>query len=161
MMMGFAIIVVFVSIKETKKLHFEAEKLKIVDSKSCTADVQTMEEFQGQWSGGTQLLVSSDRPNASITLEVNISKEGVQKIEICFTKAPDYGLIQLLIDGRRTGSIFDGYAEKVLSHNIVDYGDVYLSEGQHRFTFQIVEKNTNSYGCSMGIDNISFRQKGY
>ena len=74
------------------------------------------------------------------------------QLEIYFTRAPDYGQVQVAIDGKPVGSVFDGFYHEVAPAGQLAVGNVDLRQGTHRLRFTSVGKNERSTGWHMGVD---------
>ena len=78
---------------------------------------QAMEGFTtGAWRNGQQLWWREARPGASLNLPFTVPADGVYRLSIRFTRAPDYGIISVRLDDR--GSALDRvslYAPVVLA----------------------------------------------
>jgi serine/threonine protein kinase/WD40 repeat protein len=139
--------------------RLEAEDLKIVAWANCARPWR--QGMSGnydytQWSQGTQLFCPADTPGASVALEFELPKAATYHLEIYFTKADDYGIVEVSLDGKAIGHRFDGYAPNVIPSGSVDFGRVELARGLHQFRFTVVDKNPASRYSCMGIDCLEF-----
>ena len=105
------------------------------------------------WSNGKHLFCEA-RKGGFVELEVDVPQSGRYRLDVHFTKACDYGLVETSLDGRRVGPVFDGYNETVTPSGQVEYGTFELSEGPHRLRFTAVDKNAKSDNYWMGIDCV-------
>ena len=133
----------------------EAEHLRVVASQNCPRySVQDMKAWgREHWSNGKQLLCEP-RKGGFVELEVDVPQSGRYRLDVHFTKACDYGLVETSLDGRRVGPVFDGYNESVVPSGKVEYGTFELGEGPHRLRFTAVDKNAKSDNYWMGIDCV-------
>jgi len=137
--------------------RLEAETLKIVDHNDTDTGKQDMEIWDhSQWSHGRQLF-SYAREGGFVELEVDVPRAGNYHLDVYFTQAEDYGIVQVSIDGKKVGNRFDGFYGRVVPSGRVDFGVVSLSEGQHRLRFTIVGKNPASLSYNMGIDCLELK----
>jgi hypothetical protein len=127
----------------------------LVDAGDDEVGAQNMESFEGQWSGGSQLFFRADAPGDMMTITVP-SEEGLSvDLTVFFTKAPDYGIVQVVLDDKPLGDPFDGYSEKVERAPGYKLGTVTLEgSGTHVLAFKVVGKNEKSAGYLVGIDCI-------
>src|SRR5690606_14555150 len=86
------------------------------------------------------------------TLELSVPEEGEYELSVIFTKAKDYGIVQLSIDGKEVGEPFDGYSSSVATSDPVNMGTLELTAGEHTITFTITGKSESSTGYLAGID---------
>jgi serine/threonine protein kinase/WD40 repeat protein len=138
----------------TNRGQIEAEDLPVVAAVDCECMRQPMNGWNAaQWSNGQQLFCSAGKGGS---VELDIVADGAPKdryrLDICFTKAPDYGMVEVALDGKKLGGIFDGFAEEVAPSGRIPFGEVELRQGHHRLRFTIIDKNPRSRNYFMGID---------
>jgi hypothetical protein len=133
----------------------EAEHLRVVASQNCPRyAIQDMKAWgREHWSNGKQLFCEP-RKGGFVELEVDVPQSGRYRLDVHFAKAPDYGLVETSLDGRRVGPVIDGYNEAVVPSGQVGYGTFELAEGHHRLRFTAVDKNPKSENYWMGIDCV-------
>ena len=110
----------------------------------------------GAWRNGQQLWWREARPGASLTLPFTVPADGVYRLSIRFTRAPDYGIISVRLDDR--GAALDRvslYAPVVLAADPLGMGEHELSAGPHRLRFTIVGTHPDAVPAFMvGIDAV-------
>ncbi|MBV8815754.1 MAG: hypothetical protein JO271_14790, partial [Verrucomicrobia bacterium] len=105
------------------------------------------------WSGNAQLWFVARQAGASMVLTINVPQAGTYDISAAMTKAPDYGIVALSVNGTNVGQPFDGYnATGVTVNPSVDFGAVPLAAGANQLTFTVTGKNTASASYLVGID---------
>jgi hypothetical protein len=133
---------------------YEAEHLRIVAAEDCPCSVQDLKPWgRENWSNGKQL-ACEPRKGGFVGLEVDVPQSGRYRLDVHFTKAPDSGLVETSLDGRRVGPVFDGYHETVVPSGQIEYGTFDLAEGPHRLRFTAVGKDPKSKNYRMGIDCV-------
>jgi WD40 repeat protein/serine/threonine protein kinase len=138
--------------------RLEAEDLPIVGSADCFARKQDMTQWEHtKWSGGYQLFGGTDRAGAFVTLEVDLPRAGTYHVDIYFTKAPDYGILEVSLDGKKIGQRYDGYDRRVIPAGRLGFGDLKLAKGPHQIRFTVASKNPASTNYCMGIDCLEFK----
>ncbi|MBM4039399.1 MAG: DUF2961 domain-containing protein, partial [Planctomycetes bacterium] len=134
----------------------EAEGLLVVASDGGRADRQEMGGFgANQWSGEAQLFFTPKQKGAWVTVEVSVPKDGRYDLDVYYTKAVDYGIVQLHLDGKPIGKPFDGFNNGVIPSGKVPYGAVELAAGKHQLKFEVTGKNDASTGFYAGIDCLT------
>ena len=131
---------------------FEGEELPILEATPPVARRQDMRAFGKQWSRDAQLWFTPPSSDASITFESRLERPGPRNICAFFTKAPDYGVYQLLVDDAPVGEPFDGFHGGVARSERVCFGVHEFDEGAHRITFRCVGKNEQSSNYMLGLD---------
>ena len=75
------------------------------------------------------------------------------------TKAVDYGIIQLYINGKPASKIINGYNREKVKPVDVDLGEHILSEGDNILTAKIIGADVFAKpGNMVGIDFLKFEQ---
>lgn len=124
--------------------------------------VQEMEGFDGDWSGDAQLWWVEARPGDRLTLPIDAPAAGSYELIGFFTRAPDYGIVRLLMNGRQLGPLMDGYARRVESTGPLPFGSVELRQGPNELMVELVGKDARSAGYSdgylVGIDGFLLRR---
>jgi serine/threonine protein kinase/WD40 repeat protein len=135
----------------------EAENLRIVERTDCEPIVQPMDPWdRRQWSNGRQLFCHSRR-GTSVTLEIDVPEAGEYHLDIYFTMAPDYGVLEVFVDGRQVGNRFDGFCREVAPSGGIALGAAQLIRGKHRIRFRVLDKNPASTNYHMGIDCLELK----
>jgi hypothetical protein len=133
----------------------EGESLKILQKPANgTANPQDMSRFEGQWGYSLQLLWRGGKDGDRLALAVPVKTAGRYDIVAEFTKAADYGTVQLYWDGRKLGPVIDTYAPVVAPAGEIQLGTLELPAGESKLEIEIAGGNERSRGRSMGLDYI-------
>ena len=133
----------------------EGERLKILSKTAGNARPQDMAHYGPAWSGESQLWWTGAKPGDRLVLEVPLEKAGKYKIVANLTKAIDYGIHQLSLDGRKLGSALDLYNDGVVPTGPVDLGTHELAAGKHKLTVEITGANPKAQKAYMfGLDYV-------
>jgi len=119
-----------------------------------SAEVQKLDSFDRPWSGGAQLWYQPGAPGGFVAVPVHVAEEGNYEVVGQLTKARDYAIFQLKIDGAPVGPPFDGFDNDIVLSPEVSFGRVHLSAGDHEFRFAVTGKNPQSVGYMIGIDYL-------
>mgnify|MGYP003859212749 CR=1 FL=1 len=138
----------------------EAESL--IDKAKVTGGklrVQDMESFEGNsWGNNAQLWWTLAKQGDELTLPLEIEEAGNYDLFGFFTRAGDYGIFQLELNGTPLGDLIDGYDDKVGNTGPVHFGNVPFKKGTNEITIQLVGKDIRSAGFSdgylVGIDGF-------
>lgn len=119
---------------------------------------QSMAAFGNAWSGGSQLLWTATKPGAAMSfpLKLWITSDTPCFVEVAYTKAPDYGKVQLTLNGVALGQAFDAFAPQVAHGGsmVLGIAKVLKELAWNQFQFTVVGKNPSSKGHYIGIDAI-------
>jgi hypothetical protein len=129
----------------------EGETLEVVHWADCTYSVQEMWPWGNGWSNGRQLFVVGKR-DSYFEVAVNAARAGRYGLTVYFTRADNYGVVEVSLDGKKVGKPFDGFNPSVVPSGAVDFGSVELREGVNRLRFTVVGKNPRSFGYLVGLD---------
>ncbi len=132
----------------------EGESLKILDHHDGDVSVQGMTDFGADWSGDSQLWFTGNKKGAEVSLELPVQADGTYNLAAYFTTAGDYGIVQVLLDGKEVGDPVDCFSQGVLPKGRSSLGHVTLTKGAHRITFRAVDKNPMSANYLIGVDAI-------
>ena len=142
-----------VTARTGNKLKIEGESL--VATATGTAPVVIQGNCCGViWSGNAQLWFQASKVGDNMVLTINVPTAGTYDLSAVMTKARDYGIVSLAVDGAQLGQPFDGYNFPNVTVATVDYGSVPLSAGAHQLTCTLVGKNTSSINYLVGIDYL-------
>jgi hypothetical protein len=137
----------------------EGERLKILGkSSNFPADPQDMRIFaDGKWSGDSHLWGRPPKAGEWLDLELPVPADGTYRVSVYLTKARDYGVVQLHLDGKPLGKPIDGFhPDKVVSTGVIDLGTVGLKKGTARLRVEVVGTNEKSVGLRYmwGLDCV-------
>jgi len=133
----------------------EGETMKILGKPAGQVRPQDMGHFQGTWSGETQLWWTGAKPFDRLDMALPVEKAGRYKLILALTRARDYGIIQVYLDGRKIGGPIDLYNPEVVATGPLALDTVELTAGEHRLTFEIVGANEKAIRAHMvGLDYV-------
>jgi hypothetical protein len=118
--------------------------------------VQQMDPFPGEYSGGAQLFWRPERAGETLTVDFPAKTAGEYKLVGHFTRAVDYGKIDVRINGGEPISI-DLYHDGVIPSGAVDLGKATLVAGTNVMTLTTTGKNDKSQGFLVGLDAIEVK----
>jgi hypothetical protein len=146
-------VVVPVAVVAPNNCMFEAESL--LPPVEATAPASSQSNCCGvRWSGDAQLWFPANRADQRVTVAFEVPQAGTYDLSAVFSKAPDYGIHTLSVDGEVVGEPFDGYAAGGVSTQEVGYGALPLSAGRHSLTVTVTGKNAEATGYFAGVDVI-------
>jgi hypothetical protein len=120
--------------------------------------VQDMSPFEGKWGGGAQLWWVDGRPGGRLTLPLEAPAAGTYELVGFFTRAQDYGIVRLLVNGEPVGPLMDGWSPRVEPTGPVSFGEVKLRAGTNELVVELLGKDARSAGYGdgylVGIDGF-------
>ena len=114
-----------------------------------------MDGFAGDWSNSSQLWWTDAKPGDRLDLAFPVTNKGNYQITVQLTKARDYGIVQLYVDGQRLGGPIDLFNPEVVPSGPLKLGTQALSAGDHKLTFEIAGANPAAVKAYMvGFDYL-------
>jgi len=134
----------------------EGEKLAII-RKTGQTENQAMHIFpKGKWSGETHLWWTRGKVGDKLVLALPVAAKGKYEVQAMFTKARDYGIVQLSLDGKNLGEAIDLYNQAdVITTKLLSLGTRELAKGTHELTVEIKGANAKAIKAYMfGLDYV-------
>jgi hypothetical protein len=120
-----------------------------------------MDEFGDAWSNSAQLWWLEAKPGDRLELALGVKNEGAYKLTAQFTKALDYGIIQVYLDDKKLKGPIDLYNPDVAPTGPIDLGTHKLDVRLHRLTVEITGANPKAVPAYMvGIDYVKLEPVG-
>jgi hypothetical protein len=104
-----------------------------------------------QWSNNAQIWFRANASGDSFTVAFEVPQAGTYDLSAIVTRARDYGIHTVSVDGQQVGQPYDAYSP-TLETQRVDYGQAQLSAGRHELTFAVTGKNPSATGFFAGVD---------
>jgi hypothetical protein len=136
----------------------EGESLSIRSTDGGETLRQTMRRRAGKYSRNTQLWWRDASPGDTLVLEVPVRESGQYELLAQLTKARDYAIVQLRLDGKALGEPIDLYHATVVPTGELSFGKHALSAGSHRLTVEIIGANRAALPRHMfGLDYLRLK----
>ncbi len=133
----------------------EGETLVTVSRpKGVVITQQNMADFGPQWSKGKQLLWQKAAKGDVLKLNLPAEAEAVFEISIGLTLGPDYGIVNLAINGKPVKGALDLYSSTVYHTGELSCGRIKLKRGDNLLEVTIVDRNPKSSANLFGFDWI-------
>jgi hypothetical protein len=133
----------------------EGEQLKVLKKTAGNPHPQDLSTFGSRWSGEAHLWWIEAKPGDTLELAVPVTKTGTYAIKTQLTKAVDYGIHQLYLDGKKLGEPIDLFNNGVIGTGQLNLGVHKLEKGQHVLKVEILGANEKAVKAYMfGIDYI-------
>ena len=129
----------------------EGEVLKVASMTGGTREIQEIADQR--WSDDRQLWWRDGKPGDKLVLEFPVEKSGQYRVLVDLTKARDYGIVRLTVDGNNPRE-FDRYHPSV-EHDRLELGEFQLDAGTHQLTVEIIGSNPAALPRHMfGLDYL-------
>ena len=133
----------------------EGETLEVQAKTRGEAKIQQVGSVGSGWSQDAQLWWTGARPGDTLTLGFKVTDAGTYNLFAQLTKARDYGVVQLSVDGKMVVERLDLYHADPIPSGEIDLGQHALEAGKHTLEVKIVGANQLAEKAYMfGIDYI-------
>ena len=139
------------SVSEEGGFTIEGESL--IES-SEASDGRPVRQNLPAWSGGAHLFYMPSSAPASLKVKFELPKAGRYAMTANLTRAPDYGIYRISVDGDTVGRLAHLYSGIGVIETLVSLGAWEFTEGEHAVLFTLIGKNSQSSGYFFGLDNI-------
>jgi len=142
----------------------EGESLRVLRVSGGRHWTQEMTHYADDtWSDDTQLIWTDARLGDEIELEFGIPEAGRYELRGTFSKASDYGVFELLIDGQTIDRLFDFYDTRVCTTGELPLGQWTLAGGAHVLKARAVGQNPKikagpTGGHIFGLDTLRWKR---
>lgn len=138
----------------------EGEEMKVIASSRGQVSTQDLGGRGHRWSNDRHLWWTQAAPGDTLDLEIPVRENGRYEISAQFTKAPDYGIVQLWMNGQKLGSPLDLYHPEVVTSGEMVLGEVDLPSGAQTLRVQITGANEQAIKSHMfGLDYVRLKRR--
>ena len=142
----------------TGEQKIEGESMRVAKITGGSTLKQGMQAFGvGTWSGDRQMWWRYAKPGHSLTLGFNVADGGEYEVQAVMTKARDYGIMQMYLNGKKLGAPVDYYnAPRVITTGVISFGKHRLDAGTHQLVVEVTGTNPKAKPKShmFGLDYI-------
>lgn len=138
----------------------EGEELEVL---SVTGGNATTQESAGwPWSGAKQLWWIDGKPGDTLTLAFDAPEDRRYSVSAVFTKAIDYGIMQLSMNGEPAGGPMDFFNDGVIVSEETPLGVFSLKKGRNTLSVEILGANekSNPKRHMFGLDYLLVKPAG-
>jgi hypothetical protein len=123
--------------------------------------LQRLEGFgAGKWKNDSQLWWTGAQPGAKLEIGLSAAATGRCEVSVCLTKARDYGIVQLSLDGKKAGEPIDLFNPDVIPTEPISLGVHDLAQGRHVLGIEILGANPKAEKSYMfGISQIDLKRR--
>ena len=113
-----------------------------------------------KWTNDDHLWWTGAKPGDKLQVALPVKANGRYDVSVFLTKARDYGIVQLSIDGKKIGEPIDLYNPSVVRTEAIALGTVELTKGEHVLGVEILGKNEKAVPSFMfGLDEVVLEAK--
>ena len=143
------------------KLPWLAGGFQVLGEPRGAVRTQNLAHYSGgKWKNDDHLWWTGAKPGDKLEVVVPLKKAGTYDVSVVLTKARDYGIVQLYLDGKKAGDPIDLYNPSVVPTDPIPIGTHKLAEGDHTLGVEIVGANEKALKRYMfGLDYVIFDAK--
>ena len=130
----------------------EGEKINVISVSGGNTSIQQTSLYG--WRSEAQLFWSGAKAGDILVVELPVANAGEYNLLAQFSRANDYGIVKLFLDGEPLGETIDLYSPSVVIKPML-LGKRTLSAGTHLLTIEIAGKNDFSSGSYFGLDYLN------
>ena len=131
----------------------EGESMKVVEVTGGAAHPQQSDAWN--WSNEAQIWWMDGKPGDRLDLEFEVSAAGTYRMVASYTRAPDYGIAQMLVNDVPAGVPMDFYHTDVVSTEELELGTFTFGAGPQKFSVKLTGRNADAIPRHMfGLDYI-------
>jgi len=135
----------------------EGENNTNIKAYGGTILTQDMINFGKNWSGDEQLWWTDAKPGNFLAIIINSPEKTEKNLFAQFTKAADYGIVQLYFNDKKIGKEVDCYSPNVIASGEINFGKVKMKKGGNILKIKIVGANPKAVKSYLvGLDYIKF-----
>ena len=138
--------------EDMKPVVAPVHSLRIEDMTAATAAIRTFEGDRN-WGGNAQLFWPAQAVGEELKLGFEVAQSHNYDLMAHLTHGPDYGIVQLEIDGGKWSDPVDLYLDRLMPGGF-GWHRVYLEKGSHVLGIRVVGKNAASTGYAFGLDYL-------
>jgi len=133
----------------------EGEALEVLACTGGEAKPQDLAFLTGGWSGDAHLFWLNASVGDTLDIAIPVEADGTYALEARMTRAFDYAIVQLHLDGKPLGEPIDLYHDGPLPTDRVDLGEHTLSTGKHVLGVKIIGSNEQAKPLhGFGLDYV-------
>ncbi len=129
---------------------------RVLGEPAGTVQDQHMDAFgAGKWNNGNQLWWTGAKPGDKLDVVFPVKNADKYQVAVTLTKAIDYAIVRLSVDGKPAGEPIDLFNDGVIPTGPIPLGTFELGQGDHTLRVEIVGANEKAVKAYMfGLDQI-------
>lgn len=102
---------------------------------------------------GGHVALNAKVSGGSVHQVMDVPYRNLYKISVILTRGPEYGHVELTLNGMKVGNAFDCYHSERVAGTFVTFGEVPLNQGKNQITLKSTGKSALSTGYKVGVDS--------
>ena len=106
---------------------------------------------------GGHVVLNAKASGATLNQQITSNHRSLYQIGTILTLGPEYGQVELSVNGTVIGSLYDCYNPERIPGTLVTFGTAPLDAGENRLSLKVVGKIPEATNYKMGIDSYQIR----
>ncbi|MXV78594.1 esterase-like activity of phytase family protein [Candidatus Poribacteria bacterium] len=102
---------------------------------------------------GGHVALNAKVSGGSVHQVMDVPYRNLYRISAVLTRGPEYGHVELTLNGMKVGDAFDCYHSEHVAGTLVKFGAVPLNQGKNQITLKSTGKSAPSTGYKVGVDS--------
>ena len=123
------------------------------------ADESQVETYLAAGIGikGGHVALNAEVPGAALNQQIEAEYRSLYEISAILTRGPEYGQVELSVNGTVLGPLYDCYNPERIAGTLVTFGTTSLNAANNHIVFSVIGKSPESTGYKIGIDSYQIR----
>ncbi len=102
---------------------------------------------------GGHVALNAKTADASVHQKLEVPYKNLYEISIILTRGPEYGHVELTVNGTKVGTPYDCYHPDKVAGTLVTFGTIPLNKGENQIVIKNIGKSTQATGYKVGVDS--------
>lgn len=123
------------------------------------ADESQVETYLAAGIGikGGHVALNAEVPEAALNQQIEAEYRSLYEISAILTRGPEYGQVELSVNGTVLGPLYDCYNPERIAGTLVTFGTTSLNAANNHIVCSVIGKSPESTGYKIGIDSYQIR----
>ncbi len=102
---------------------------------------------------GGHVALNAKISGAAAHQKIEVPYKNLYEISAILTRGPEYGHVELTVNGKKVGQPYDCYHPELIAGTLVTFGTVPLNQGDNQIILKSAGKSTQATGYKVGVDS--------
>jgi hypothetical protein len=103
---------------------------------------------------GGHVALDTKVAGAALQQKIEIPYKNLYEISTILTRGPEYGQVELIVNGTEVGQPYNCYHPELIAGTLVTFGTVPLNQGNNQIILKSVGKSNQAAGYKIGVDSF-------
>ena len=106
---------------------------------------------------GGHVALNANAAGTVLNQQIETNYRSLYEISTVLTRGPEYGQVELSVNGTVLGPLYDCYNPERIAGTLVTFGTTSLNAANNHIVFSVIGKSPESTGYKIGIDSYQIR----